>query len=407
MNINTVRMLDRYFGVPLCLCGTLVKKFLPFLFAVQRDAKPRNILIIELSEMGSTILADPAMQKLKRNLNANLYFAIFRSNSGSLDLLDTIPRDNIFRMRDSGILAVVMDVIRFLFWTRKHRIDTVIDLELFSRFTALLTGFSGAARTVGFHAFHSEGLYRGDFLTHKVAYNPHQHMAKNFIALVNALLSDRKEIPYSKTVIPDEEMSLRTVAVSEQAKQEMRRKIAEAYPAFDPQQHRIVLFNTNASDLVPLRRWPQEHFVRLAGMVLERYSRVIILLTGDRSEREGKDDIVQAVNSVRCVNFAGATAIAELPALYTMSDLMLSNDSGPAQFAAVTTMPVFVLFGPETPDLYGPLGAMTPIYAGLACSPCISAANHRKTVCDDNVCLKVITPEKVLQILKASLDGRT
>ena len=78
-------------------------------------------------------------------------------------------------------------VIAFLFWMRRKNIDTVLDLELFSRITALLTGLSGADRRVGFHRFHNEGLYRGEMLTHRVAYNPHIHISKNLISLVEAL----------------------------------------------------------------------------------------------------------------------------------------------------------------------------------------------------------------------------
>jgi ADP-heptose:LPS heptosyltransferase len=84
---------------------------------------------------------------------------------------------------------------------------------------------------------------------------------------------------------------------------------------------------------------------------------------------------------------------------------MLSNDSGPPHFASVTDMPVYVFFGPETPKLYLPLGNATPIYAGLSCSPCVSASNHRKTVCTDNVCLKVISADYVLDLLTPLLDG--
>jgi len=405
MNIDFMRWVDYYVGLPLCFALTCIKKIYSLFPRRVRTRPLRKILFIELSEMGSTILADPAMQKLKRTLNVNLYFAIFRSNSPSLDLLDTIPRENLFSMQDSGILSLAADAIRFFFWTRKNHIDTVIDLELFSRFTALLTGISGADRTVGFHAFHHEGLYRGDFLTHKVAYNPHQHIAKNFIALANSLLSIKAENPYSKTVIPDEEMAIRKVVVSDQSRQLMLQKISTAFPAFDAGHHKIVLFNTNASDLIPLRRWPQNNFIELARMVLDRYPRVLIFLTGDSPEREEKEFIIQAAKSDRCVNFAGRTTITELPSLYTMSAFMLTNDSGPAQFAAITTMPVFVLFGPETPNLYGPLGTMTPIYAGLACSPCVTAANHRKTVCNDNVCLKAVTPEQVFETIKSSLDA--
>jgi hypothetical protein len=61
----------------------------------------------------------------------------------------------------------------------------------------------------------------------------------------------------------------------------------------------------------------------------------------------------------------------------------------------VTPIPSFVLFGPETPALYGSLGNSTPIFAGLACSPCVSAANHRKTACNKPVCLDAISVDEV------------
>jgi ADP-heptose:LPS heptosyltransferase len=404
MNVDTMRTLDHYVGVPLCFFGTLIRKLFALFARHEQGPRPQNILFIELAEMGSVILADPAMIKLKRTLNANLHFAIFRKNSPSLGLLNAIPRENIFIMADSGLFEIAAGAIQFLFWSRKKRIDTVIDLDLFSRFTALLTGFSGASRTVGFHAFHNEGLYRGDFLTHKVAYNPHQHIAKNFISLVNALLTDKAEVPYSKTLIADEEIALRKTTVSQDERTSMRRKIGEVFPAFDGDRHKVVLFNTNSSDLVPLRRWPREHYIALIKMILDNYQNVVILLTGNEAERAGIEMIVGAVRNGRCVNFAGSTTIAELTVLYSVSSFMLTNDSGPAHFASTTDMPLFVFFGPETPKLYGPLGRMTPLYSGLACSPCVSAANHRKSACNDNVCLQLITPEQVFQILRPTLE---
>ena len=169
--------------------------------------------------MGSAILVDPAMRKLKKETGAELYFAIFKKNKVSLDLLGTIPNENIYTIRAHTLSAFVIDTFKFFFWTRKRKIDAVIDLELFSRFTALLAGFSGAPYKIGFHAYYNEGLYRGNFLSHKVAYNPHIHIAKNFIALINALLSSKEEIPYSKTLISNEEISLAKVnIVSEQKK---------------------------------------------------------------------------------------------------------------------------------------------------------------------------------------------
>jgi ADP-heptose:LPS heptosyltransferase len=404
MKVDTMRSVDYYIGVPLCFALTIVKKIFSLFSSRSTGPRSTNILLIEMSEMGSTILADPAMRKLKRVLNANLYFAIFKKNTPSLELLGTIPKENIYTIDDRGFLSLASDAFMFLFWTRRNRIDAVIDMELFSRFTALLTGLSGAKKTVGFHAFFNEGLYRGDLLTHKVAYNPHLHISKNFIALANALSSDKAQVPYSKTHISDDEITLPKVTVLEGAKEAIRRKIKSACPDYDEGKHRIVLFNANASELLPIRRWPQENYISLVRMIIERYPNVVILLTGGKSERPGLDAITTDVQSNRCVNFAGHTSLSELPALYTVSVFMLSNDSGPPHFASVTNMPTFVFFGPETPKLYGPLGNATPIYAGLACSPCVSAANHRKTACSDNVCLQVITPEQVFNVLTPRLE---
>ncbi len=404
MKVDTMRKVDYFLGVPLCFVGTIIKRLFAFLTARKTNSVPQNILLIELSEMGSTILADPAMQKLKRVLKANIHFAIFKKNRPSLELLGTVPEDNIYTIDASSFLPFASDAVRFLFWTRRKRIDTVIDMELFSRFSALLAGLSGAQHTVGFHAFYNEGLYRGGFLTHRVAYNPHQHMSKNFIALANALMSDKAEIPFSKTLISDEETKLRKLVVSEPAKESIRQKIHEICPAYEAGRRRVVLFNANASDLLPIRRWPRDYYIALARTVLDRYPEMVILLTGGNDDRAWLEVIRSSVRNERCVNFAGQTSLSELPALYSVSACMLSNDSGPPHFASVTDMPMFVFFGPETPDLYCPLGNVTPIYAGLACSPCVSASNHRKTACSDNVCLQVITPEQVFEMLRPSLD---
>ncbi len=402
-----MRKVDHFCGVPLCFLGTLLQK--PFALAARPGdgAPPRNVLCIELSEMGSSILADPALQKLRQVGGCELFFTTFKKNRPCLELLGTVPDGNIYTIDEGSFSSFVRDTAGFFLWARRKRIDAVIDMEMFSRYSALLTGFSGARRRVGFHAFQNEGLYRGGFLTHPVAYNPHQHMSKNFIALANALLSARAELPFSKTLILDEEVRIRKRPVSREDRNAIERTIKAAWPAYDARAHRIVLFNTNASALLPIRRWPRENYIALARTILDRYPDILILLIGGKDDITWAETIASAVRSNRCVNFAGHTSLTDLPALYTGSLFMLSNDSGPPHFASVTDMPMFVLFGPETPKLYCPLGNATPIYAGLACSPCVSAANHRQTVCADNVCLQLITADRVFGLLRPLLDRGT
>ena len=95
-------------------------------------------------------------------------------------------------------------------------------------------------------------------------------------------------------------------------------------------------------------------------------------ITGAPNER-AEAEALAAECGARCISLAGKTALAELPALYSLAALMVTNDSGPSHFAAATGLQTIVLFGPETPRLYQPLGTSRAIYAGLACSPCVSA----------------------------------
>ena len=137
-----------------------------------------------------------------------------------------------------------------------------------------------------------------------------------------------------------------------------------------------------------------ERFAELIGRILAAHADVLVLITGAPEERARAEELAQ-INGARSVSFAGHSALADLPALYAHASLMVSNDSGPAHFSAATGLPTIVLFGPETPKLYQPLGMSRAIYAGLACSPCVTAHNHRKTACTDNVCMRAISVDQV------------
>lgn len=410
LSVDTMRTIDHRVGVPLCALATpLVVLFdwLKTLFAGPAS-QPRKLLFIELSEMGSAILVDPAMRDAQAR-GAEIFFLIFKSNQASLTLLNTVPAANIFTIDASSLASLVTDTVKFLLQARTKQIDTVIDLELFSRFTALLTGLCGARRRVGYHIFHGEGLWRGNMLTHKVHYNPHIHIAKNFMALIHAAFSTKAEQPFSKMHISDASIQIAQAVIKPSDAQAVLARIErlarEAQRSFTLGQQPLLLVNPNASELLVQRRWAPENFSALIVALQKKWPDCMILITGSPTEHAYVENVRLGASVPNALNFAGQVSFAELPALYTLADVMVTNDSGPGHFSSVTGLHTVVLFGPETPALYGSLGKSIPITAQLACSPCVSAANHRKTPCSDNACMRAISVEQVLEKMAIQFDA--
>ncbi len=410
ISVNTMRAIDHWVGVPLCAVATPLVALVDGIKNIfSREAQtPRKLLFIELSEMGSAILVDPAMRNAQAR-GAELFFLIFKSNRASLSLLNTVKPENIFTIDSSSLGGLIKDTLRFLMVARRHHIDTVIDLELFSRFTALLTGLCGARRRVGYHIFHGEGLWRGAMLTRKVHYNPHIHITKNFLSLIHAAFASKIEIPFSKIHISDAEVKLEQAVIDPVVMDKVRQRIeklaSESDIVFTQGKERLILINPNASDLLPQRRWSQQRFSELIISIHQKYPNDLILITGSPAEFEYVEKVRAVANVKNAVNFAGQVSFAELPPLYTLSVVMVTNDSGPGHFSAVTPLRTVVLFGPETPALYGSVGNSIAITANLACSPCVSAANHRKTPCHDNVCMQAITVAQVLEKVSIQIQG--
>ncbi len=405
MNVDAMRKIDRRLGVPLCfLMSALIWVSTRIRFIKKKNPDLSRALFIELSEMGSAIIVDPAMRKLQKEGGTELFFAIFEDNYKSLAILQTVPEKNTFKMRSSNLFVLAIDVLRFMVWCRKKKINTVIDLELFSRFTALLCAVSGARARVGYASHHDEGLYRGNLINFPVRYNSHVHVSVNFMSLVNTTLG-MHDNPYATTAVKQEELILEKAKVHKTEVTKVKQKVLNFYPTWKGE--RLVLLNVNASDLLPQRRWMPENFAAVAKHLLEKFDDVLLIGTGAPAEREYVQNVVDMVNDERFVNSAGEFQFEELVPLYSICELMLTNDSGPAHFAAVTDLKVFVIFGPETPDLYLPLGNAEPFYLGLPCSPCVSAFNHRKTSCTTRPCITGISPDWIKGRLTGYLtDGK-
>ena len=398
MNLNLQRWLDRWAGIPLCASVSLVdaamRRFRP---ARSPNKAPRAIVVILLSEMGSLVLANDMFARLKsRYPDAPLHALLFRKNREILDLMQVMDPANVHTVDDHSLTSLLSSLWKAIGDLRRAHVDVAIDCELFSRISSLLSYASGAAVRVGFHRHTQEGLYRGSFINRPVPYNPYHHISAQFLTLARAI--DSTAVPTSKLPVlgtpkPPPHVPLDTALI-----QGIRSRLAQDFPAIAGKP--LVLVYPGGG-ILPIRAWPLDAYTALCeGLVADGCAVAVIGLKDDQAlARQLVANVQAGVPNSPVIDLTGYTrSISELLALFHVARLLVTNDGGPGQFAALTPIWTLMLFGPETPSLYAPL---TPrcysFYSQWPCSPCLSAYNHRSSYCDgDNQCLKVIAPAAVL-----------
>jgi ADP-heptose:LPS heptosyltransferase len=394
MNVARMRLLDRWLGVPVCFVLTLWRRAWSWL-SHQSAQRPKSILFVKLAEQGSTVLAQGALEAaIQRVGRDNVYFLLFAENRPILDLLGLLPPDNVIEIEASGLLGTIWGALAAVCKMRRAKVDAAVDLEFFARSSAALCYLSGARWRVGYHAFGGEASYRGDLMTHRISFNPYLHTSQTFQVLVDALALPPSTLPTYNRQPPAAKANVVQFKPTAEEVREVRTIVEAAVGPGQPR--RFILLNANASDLVPLRKWPTDRYVDLARRLLSTYPDVAIAFTGAPNEQRRAEEAVRQVGSERCFSMAGKTTLRQLLVLCTLAEVLVTNDSGPAHFATLTPVDVVVLFGPETPRLFAAQSPRThPLWAGLVCSPCLNAFNNRNSPCRDNVCMKEI---KVAQV---------
>ena len=389
MDLKFQRRVDRYVGSFIC---RILSLYAWLGRSGRNHVNPSKILVVLLSEMGSLVLAYPMFEQLKRRYpDASIHVLLFTKNKEVLDILDVIPGMHTLTLSDSSITAFVRDSIRVLRSMRAIGFDAVIDCELFARISAIFSFLSGARLRVGFHSYTQEGLYRGSFINRPVLYNPYQHISRQFLGLVDALESDT--LPTAKRLIPHVPLEVPAVNLDKHEVAQLTQRLHGDYPVIAS---KALVLVYPSGGILPIRAWPLEHYAQLCKKLLA--AGYAVGLIGMDTDTALAKDIQAHCKSPVCIDLTGYTkSIRELLGLFYRASLLVTNDGGPGQFAALTSIPTIIFYGPETPVLYGSLSQEAHFYhLPFSCSPCVSAYNHRHSPCDgDNQCLKQIDPDQV------------
>jgi heptosyltransferase-2 len=139
------------------------------------------------------------------------------------------------------------------------------------------------------------------------------------------------------------------------------------------------------------KRWPAEDFAALADRCIDTLGAQVLLI-GSKEELEVSRQVANRMHNKPIV-LTGQTDIAEAVAVLSVSDLLITNDTGPAHIAAALGRPTLVIFGPTNPLTTRPFSPFAEIIRHPPeCAPCMlrdCPIDHR--------CMTAITPDEVFE----------
>lgn len=145
-------------------------------------------------------------------------------------------------------------------------------------------------------------------------------------------------------------------------------------------------------------RWEPLKFSNLADTIVKRWNLPVIFI-GHQDDYTINQKIISATHRKNIFNFAGVFTLKETAYLLSQAKFIVCGDTGPMHLGVAMRCPVIALFGGSNPQRTGPYqGKSMIIRHPTACSPCY------KRQCLNNVCLKNITVEEVINACQSMLN---
>jgi ADP-heptose:LPS heptosyltransferase len=111
--------------------------------------------------------------------------------------------------------------------------------------------------------------------------------------------------------------------------------------------------------------------------------------------------MIAGVAGPRCLDLTGKLSLLEMVEWLRLSELLVTNDTGPMHVAAALGKPVVALFGPTTPRRTGPYRQLEHVLqARLPCVPCLKP---RCAYAKPLECLRALPPSAAVQAVIARL----
>ncbi|MDN7671379.1 glycosyltransferase family 9 protein [Burkholderia oklahomensis] len=337
-----------------------------------------KILFIKLSALGDVLASTPLFASTKAehpdwfvsHVVARPYAAATRNNA---NLDDQFVVDSPLSQNFVGKIRVIAGIWRYVL---RGRYDIAVVLHR-SFVLQLICRLALAKKIIGY-----EGKFRF-VLNHSIPFS----MKGNRSELELRLLK-------SAGIIHDETKTLEFDIDFDNVDWARLQALPDAFVAVNPG-------GGNAHAYAANKMWPAENY----GALIKRLRLPVVMLGHGEADERVRDRV--AATGARFVDMIGTTNLDETAVILKRSRLYVGNDSALLYLAASLGVTTVGIYGPTDPAAFSPLGASNLCLSGKAsCAPCYSSLDGlggRMYTCMDNVCMKTVTVESVIERIHAAL----
>lgn len=301
-------------------------------------ADPRDILILDLGQLGDTVLSLPALAAVRQrfprariSVLAGIAAAQAIEMSGFADRI--IPVDRV-ALRDGPKVQSIARIVKLAAQVRRDTFDLVIDLRSFWE-TNLLGLISGAPARL----FANRGGRSIDLLAtiRTTREDRTRHLVDRYLDVLAPLgIGEVSRIP--------------RLAPGQEDRDEAERFLLSEDAAGD---RPLAGFFPGAGH--PLRCWPLARFAEVAARLEQSDGTRSVLFLGP--EEHGMAEQARSVFPAGTI-VVERRSLSQFAAIAERLAIMISNDTGPMHVAAAVGTPVLVIVGPIHPEslLFIPVG---------------------------------------------------
>jgi lipopolysaccharide heptosyltransferase II len=336
-----------------------------------------KILILKPSSLGDVVQALPVLRLLRRHLPQSAIYWWIDSNlapllEGDPDLTGLVE----FERRGWSRARWWIGLGHHLRWLRGQRFDWVIDLQSLAR-SGAIAWLARGDLTIGLDESRegARGFY--DVIVRRPSF--HTHAVDWYLSVLPWL-----GVPVHRDFqwLPPRPLVLG--------------QVNEKWPG---NQKRWVAVQPGARWLN--KRWPAESFAEVLQSLAQADADLQFVILGSSDDCPLAKIIADKSPPGRSLDLTGKSTLLEMVEWIRLSELIITNDTGPMHVAAALGKPVVALFGPTEPRRTGPYGQLSNVLQlDLPCVPCLRARCHYTRPLE---CLRALPPSAVIRAARQAL----